>query len=96
MSLSHRRSIQNARCMVIWKYNGRHTCTMGTFSQDHSKLDSDTIAEVIRPLVETDPSLKVKSIIAAACWAYSTCNIHPPIVTANNPPFLAKTHKNFM
>ncbi|XP_057760504.1 uncharacterized protein LOC130980875 [Arachis stenosperma] len=33
-------------------------------SQDHSKLDSDIIAEAIRPLVETDPSIKVKSIIA--------------------------------
>ncbi|XP_016192877.1 uncharacterized protein LOC107633789 [Arachis ipaensis] len=32
--------------------------------KDHSKLDSDTIAEAIRPLVETDPSIKVKSIIA--------------------------------
>ncbi|XP_057754697.1 uncharacterized protein LOC130974007 [Arachis stenosperma] len=39
-------------------------CTIGTISQDHSKLDSDTVAEAIRPLVETDPSIKVKSIIA--------------------------------
>ncbi|KAL4316409.1 hypothetical protein AHAS_Ahas15G0282200 [Arachis hypogaea] len=30
----------------------------GTISQDHSKLDSDTIADVIRPLVEVGPSLK--------------------------------------
>ncbi|XP_057756397.1 uncharacterized protein LOC130975655 [Arachis stenosperma] len=37
---------------------------MGTISQDHSKLDSDTIAEAIMPLVESDPSIKVKSIIA--------------------------------
>ncbi|RYR30067.1 hypothetical protein Ahy_B01g054890 [Arachis hypogaea] len=29
---------------------------MGTISQDHSKLDSDTVAEAIRPLVETEPS----------------------------------------
>ncbi|XP_025636537.2 probably inactive leucine-rich repeat receptor-like protein kinase At5g48380 [Arachis hypogaea] len=36
---------------------------MGVISQDHSKLDSDTVAEAIRPLVETDPSIKVKSII---------------------------------
>ncbi|XP_052117385.1 uncharacterized protein LOC127747476 [Arachis duranensis] len=48
----------------IRRYNGRHTCTIGTISQDHSKLDSDIIAEAIRPLVETDPSIKVKSIIA--------------------------------
>ncbi|RYQ82131.1 hypothetical protein Ahy_B10g100727 [Arachis hypogaea] len=45
-------------------YNGRHTCTIGTISQDHSKLDSDTVAEAIRPLVETDSSIKVKSVIA--------------------------------
>ncbi|RYQ89724.1 hypothetical protein Ahy_B09g096225 isoform A [Arachis hypogaea] len=35
-----------------------------TISQDHSKLDSITIAEVIKSLVEADPSLKVKSVIA--------------------------------
>nr|XP_025678319.1 uncharacterized protein LOC112778184 [Arachis hypogaea] len=32
--------------------------------RDHSKLDSITIAEVIKSLVEADPSLKVKSVIA--------------------------------
>ncbi|XP_072059669.1 uncharacterized protein [Arachis hypogaea] len=32
--------------------------------RDHSKLDSLTIAEAIKPLVEADPSLKVKSVIA--------------------------------
>ncbi|XP_072090453.1 uncharacterized protein [Arachis hypogaea] len=32
--------------------------------RDHSKLDSITIAEAIKPLVEADPSLKVKSVIA--------------------------------
>ncbi|XP_025607294.1 uncharacterized protein [Arachis hypogaea] len=37
---------------------------MGTISQDHAKLDSNTIADAIRPLVEADPSIKVKSIIA--------------------------------
>ncbi|RYQ89324.1 hypothetical protein Ahy_B09g096028 isoform A [Arachis hypogaea] len=35
-----------------------------TISQDHSKLDSITIAEAIKPLVEADPSIKVKSVIA--------------------------------
>ncbi|XP_057760166.1 uncharacterized protein LOC130980512 [Arachis stenosperma] len=37
---------------------------MGTISQDHTKLDSDTIANAIRLLVEADPSIKVKSVIA--------------------------------
>ncbi|XP_072058200.1 uncharacterized protein [Arachis hypogaea] len=35
-----------------------------TVSQDHSKLDSTTIAKAIKPLVEADPALKVKSVIA--------------------------------
>ncbi|RYQ93477.1 hypothetical protein Ahy_B09g099752 [Arachis hypogaea] len=48
----------------IRRYNGKYTCTMGMISQDHAKLDSDTIAYAIRPLVEVDPSIKVKSIIA--------------------------------
>ncbi|XP_057730251.1 uncharacterized protein LOC130945559 [Arachis stenosperma] len=34
------------------------------YIRDHSKLDSNTIAETIKPLVEADPSLKVKSVIA--------------------------------
>ncbi|XP_052111504.1 uncharacterized protein LOC107468974 [Arachis duranensis] len=51
-------------CWVIRRYNGSHTCTRATISQDHSKLDSLTIAEAIKPLVEADPSLKVKSVIA--------------------------------
>ncbi|XP_025679552.1 uncharacterized protein [Arachis hypogaea] len=35
----------------------------GTISQDYAKLDSDTIADAIRLLVEGDPSIKVKSVI---------------------------------
>ncbi|XP_015934905.1 uncharacterized protein LOC107460990 [Arachis duranensis] len=56
--------IRKKDCWEIRRYNGRHTCTMGTISQDHSKLDSDTVTDSIMPLVETDPSIKVKSIIA--------------------------------
>ncbi|RYR79203.1 hypothetical protein Ahy_A01g004039 isoform A [Arachis hypogaea] len=56
--------IRKKGCWEIRRYNGRHTCSMRVISQDHSKLDSDTVAEAIRPLVETDPSIKVKSIIA--------------------------------
>ncbi|QHO56105.1 uncharacterized protein [Arachis hypogaea] len=56
--------IRKKGCWEIRRYNGRHTCTTGVISQDHSKLDSDTVAEAIRPLVETDPSIKVKTIIA--------------------------------
>ncbi|KAL4396583.1 hypothetical protein AHAS_Ahas01G0106400 [Arachis hypogaea] len=31
-------------CWVIRRYNGSHTCTRSTISQDHAKLDSETIA----------------------------------------------------
>ncbi|RYQ93306.1 hypothetical protein Ahy_B09g099578 [Arachis hypogaea] len=51
-------------CWEIRRYNGSHTCTRATISQDHSKLDSNTIAEAIKLLVEVDPSIKVKSVIA--------------------------------
>ncbi|XP_025628497.1 uncharacterized protein [Arachis hypogaea] len=51
-------------CWEIRRYNGSHTCTRATISQDHSKLDSNTIAEAIKPLVEVDPSIKVKLVIA--------------------------------
>ncbi|RYQ95100.1 hypothetical protein Ahy_B08g090126 [Arachis hypogaea] len=50
-------------CWVIRKYNGSYTCTRNTISQDHVKLDSNTIGEAIKPLVEADPSIKVKSFI---------------------------------
>ncbi|RYR41964.1 hypothetical protein Ahy_A08g038411 [Arachis hypogaea] len=56
--------ISRKYCWVIRRYNGSHTCTTATISQDHSKLDTITIAEAIKPLVEVDPSLKVKSVIA--------------------------------
>ncbi|QHO04588.1 uncharacterized protein DS421_13g441480 [Arachis hypogaea] len=48
----------------IRRYNGSHTCTRSTISQDHSKLDSKTVAEAIKPLVEVDLSIKVKPVIA--------------------------------
>ncbi|RYQ83482.1 hypothetical protein Ahy_B10g102163 [Arachis hypogaea] len=51
--------IRKKACWEIRRYNDKHTCTMGMISQDQAKLDSDTIAEAIRPLVEVDPSIKV-------------------------------------
>ncbi|RYR57758.1 hypothetical protein Ahy_A05g023463 [Arachis hypogaea] len=41
--------ISRKYCWVIRRYNGSHTCTRATISQDHSKLDSNTIAEAIKP-----------------------------------------------
>ncbi|RYR07620.1 hypothetical protein Ahy_B05g075018 [Arachis hypogaea] len=46
-------------------------CIMGIILQDHFKLDSDIVAEAIRPLVEIDPFLKVKFIIAEVQPGYS-------------------------
>ncbi|RYQ93167.1 hypothetical protein Ahy_B09g099449 [Arachis hypogaea] len=51
-------------CWVIRRYNGSHTCTRSTISQDHAKLDSETITEVIKPLVEADPSIKFNYTIS--------------------------------
>ncbi|RYQ84853.1 hypothetical protein Ahy_B10g104349 [Arachis hypogaea] len=56
--------IRKKACWEIRRYNGKRTCTVGTISQDHAKLDSNTIADAIRLLVEADPSIKVKSVIA--------------------------------
>ncbi|RYR22090.1 hypothetical protein Ahy_B03g067380 [Arachis hypogaea] len=49
--------LSRKHCWVVLRYNGSHTCTRSTISQDHSKLDSNTIAEPIKPLVEADPSI---------------------------------------
>ncbi|RYR43894.1 hypothetical protein Ahy_A08g040286 [Arachis hypogaea] len=42
-------------CWEINRYNGSHTCTRAIISQDYSKLDSNTIAEAIKSLVDADP-----------------------------------------
>ncbi|RYR15630.1 hypothetical protein Ahy_B04g072510 [Arachis hypogaea] len=50
--------ISRKYCWVIRRYNGSHTCTKATISQDHSKLNSNTIAKAIKPLVDADCLLK--------------------------------------
>ncbi|RYR27903.1 hypothetical protein Ahy_B01g051980 [Arachis hypogaea] len=72
------------------RYNGSHTCTRATISQDHSKLDSNTIAEAIKPLVEADPSLKKSiekifggweaSYEALPIWFEAMCHKEPSAV----------------
>ncbi|RYR37737.1 hypothetical protein Ahy_A09g042617 isoform A [Arachis hypogaea] len=56
---------------VIRRYNGSLTCTRSTISQDHAKLDSDTIVEVIKLLVEAGLSIKVKSVITEVQSKYN-------------------------
>ncbi|RYR04595.1 hypothetical protein Ahy_B06g084369 [Arachis hypogaea] len=61
----------NQKSVSIRKYNGKYTCTMGMILQDHTKLDSDTIADAIRLLVEADPLIKKKSIIAEVQFRFN-------------------------
>ncbi|XP_072076440.1 uncharacterized protein [Arachis hypogaea] len=91
--------ISRKYCWVIRRYNGSHTCTRATISQDHAKLDSITIAEAIKPLVEADPSLKVKSVIAEVqskfnytvsyrkAWAFRHCK---PVVQVDGTHLYGK------
>ena len=66
----------------IWevrKYNGPHTCTSAMLSQDHTKLDSNMIAQYIEPMVRADPSLKVKNVIAKIQNRYGYLTTYPKI-----------------
>ncbi|RYR17291.1 hypothetical protein Ahy_B03g062052 [Arachis hypogaea] len=58
MSPSHKCFMQNARRMIVGATDLSEPDLYG------KKLDSDTVVEAIRPLIETNPSRKVKSIIA--------------------------------
>ncbi|XP_057730529.1 uncharacterized protein LOC130945850 [Arachis stenosperma] len=60
---------------------------MGTISQDHAKLDSDTIADAIRSLIEADPSIKVKSIITEVQgrFNYTTLPVWLKVMTVKMP-----------
>jgi hypothetical protein len=49
---------------VVKVYNGPHTCLGLDFSQDHPKLSSDMIAELVKDMVREDVSIKVKVIRA--------------------------------
>nr|XP_027188644.1 uncharacterized protein LOC101501977 [Cicer arietinum] len=60
--------LQNAKkkseLWVIGKSNVPHTCTNSALSQDHMKLDSNMICQSIMKVVNVDPSIKVKVIVA--------------------------------
>ncbi|XP_072061991.1 uncharacterized protein [Arachis hypogaea] len=82
--------ISRKYCRVIRRYNGSHTCTRATISQDHSKLDSTTIAEAIKPLVEVDPALKVKSVIAEAQSKFN----YTHVVTRDGVGLISDRHES--
>ncbi|XP_052109643.1 uncharacterized protein LOC127741406 [Arachis duranensis] len=80
--------MQKKYCWEIRRYNGSHTCTRSTISQDHSKLDSKTVAEAIKLLVEVDQSLKVKSVIAEVQSKFKKFSMHrcTRLISKQNSP----------
>ncbi|XP_027362589.1 uncharacterized protein LOC113870193 [Abrus precatorius] len=48
----------------IKKYNRPHSCTRARISQNHRKFGAETIAECIKPMIESDPSFKIKLVIS--------------------------------
>ncbi|XP_058760996.1 uncharacterized protein LOC131634328 [Vicia villosa] len=56
---------------VIGYISQDHTCVNTNVSQDHRKLSYDIICQEILPLVEKDPSLKVKTIISHIVATYN-------------------------
>ncbi|XP_058756461.1 uncharacterized protein LOC131629695 [Vicia villosa] len=56
---------------VIRYISQDHTCVNTNVSQDHRKLSYDIICQEILPLVDKDPSLKVKTIISHIVATYN-------------------------
>ena len=46
----------------IRKYNGPHTCTESTFTQDHEQLNTHVIEKELRDVVKNDPTIKIASL----------------------------------
>ncbi|RYR54126.1 hypothetical protein Ahy_A06g029384 [Arachis hypogaea] len=69
--------IRNKDYWEIRRYNKRHTCTIRMISQDHFKLDSDTVAEAIRPLVgwQSKSPLKKYSVVGKNLTKLCQCGI---------------------
>ncbi|RYR62033.1 hypothetical protein Ahy_A04g019343 [Arachis hypogaea] len=59
------RMMRKKYCWKVRGYNDSHTCTIAILSHDH--LDSNMIAEAIKPLVETGPSIKL-FLICNGAW----------------------------
>ncbi|KAF7821323.1 uncharacterized protein G2W53_026778 [Senna tora] len=53
----------NIGMWLITKYDGDHCCATPSVSQDHSKLDSDIIAGLIRGMVERSDDVPMSQII---------------------------------
>ncbi|XP_058779636.1 uncharacterized protein LOC131653497 [Vicia villosa] len=56
---------------VIGSISQQHTCVNSNTSQDHTMLSCDLICQEILPLINCDPSVKVKTIISHIVTAYN-------------------------
>ena len=46
----------------VRKYNGPHTCTESTLTQDHKQLNIHIIEKELRDIVKNDPTIKISSL----------------------------------
>ena len=49
---------------VVWvrKYNGPHTCTESTLTQDYGQLNTHVIEKELRDVLKNDPTIKISSL----------------------------------
>ncbi|XP_075640572.1 uncharacterized protein LOC142612357 [Castanea sativa] len=46
----------------VRKYNGPHSCTESTLTQDHEQLDIHIIEKELRDIVKDDPNIRISSL----------------------------------
>ncbi|KAH1226239.1 hypothetical protein GmHk_11G032949 [Glycine max] len=49
---------------IIKSIRSHHTCLVPMFRQDHRQLDKHVIAQIIQPIVKTNPTVSIKTLIA--------------------------------
>ena len=49
---------------IIKSIRGHHTCLVPMLRQDHPQLDKHVIAQIIQPIVKTNPTVSIKTLIA--------------------------------
>ncbi|KAH1214456.1 hypothetical protein GmHk_14G042181 [Glycine max] len=49
---------------IIKSIRGHHTCLVPMLRQDHRQLDKHVIAQIIQPIVKTNPTVFIKTLIA--------------------------------
>ena len=48
---------------IIKSIRGHYTCLAPTLRQDHRQLDKHVIAQIIQPIVKTNPIVSIKTLI---------------------------------